>query len=341
MNCLSLSDIEFNQPLESIINKNAIPPKFSACSFDNYIPDDNFPSQRQAKQKLIHFVEDLSQFVSSKKGLLKRFFAKKPKHIYLDGVFGVGKTHLLAAIGNTFKGKTIFISFSELMYLIAYSTLKDVADRFSSFDLILLDEFEIDDPGDAMMGINFIREINKTDTVIAATSNTLPSQLGARKLDMLVFKTRMGSLINSFETIVIDGKDYRIKSPKINSLNNSSTLKDICINSTSKKQNLYTTFDNLLDVLENVHPVRYKSIAEAAKTIYIENIHPLKEKDLLNALRFTYLIDILYYYDVEIFATSTCDLFDIFHNDLKSGKFNTKIGRCISRLAEKATIIKY
>ncbi len=344
-NIITLSEIDFKAPIEEIVTHNAIPPKFKNCSFDNYIPNDDYPSQKAAVERLKNFVNEYEQFRKKqpKNALLKKFFkAKKPKNIYLDGVFGVGKTHLLAAVGNAYKGKSIFLSFSDLMYLVSHYTLMKVVQMLTErFDLILLDEFELDDPGDAMTGINFIREVNKTDSVVITTSNALPTELGARKLDILIFKERIGKLIDAFETIIIDGKDYRIKCKNIDLNKKAKSLKEMFEQyKTKERYKMFITFEDLLKQLRDIHPTKYANFSYKLDALFIENLRPFKDSELPDALRFTHLIDTLYYGDVEIFATSQTDLLSIFHPDLKDGKFKSKIGRCISRLSEKCFLIQ-
>ncbi len=341
---LSIDDIDFSTSIDSLIDSNAIPPKFKMCTLDNYYPDRDYPSQEEAKRKLKIFLKQMEDFKKIKrkpKILSKVFKTKKPKNIYLDGVFGVGKTHLLSAIGNEYKHKSAFLSFSELVYLIAFYRLRDVVMELSNkFDIVLIDEFELDDPGDAMMGINFIREINYTDCVVIATSNTLPSQLGERKLDIFTFKERIGKLANSFDTIIIDGKDYRINLKKIKFNSTNKSIESIFKSyKTGGKKKLIVDFEKLIEKLREIHPFRYTQLSYNIDALFIENLRPFSSEELMDALRFTHLIDTLYYGDVEIFANAKCDIFDIFHPDLKEGKFKTKIGRCLSRLSEKGTLI--
>ncbi len=341
---LNIDDIDFSVSIDSLIESNAIPPKFKKCTFENYYPDNNYPSQEEAKNKLKAFVKQMEDFrkIKERPKLLRAISkVKKPKNIYLDGVYGVGKTHLLAAIGNEYKHKSAFLSFSELTYLIAYYTLEDVVKELScKFDIVLIDEFELDDPGDAMMGINFIRQMNKTDCVVVATSNTLPSQLGQRKLDILVFKERIGKLVNSFDTIIIDGKDYRIKLKKIEFNETSKSIESIFETYKTKgRKKLIVDFERLIEKLKEVHPFRYTQLSYNLDALFIENLRPFSSEELMDALRFTHLIDTLYYGDVEIFASGKYNIFDLFHPDLKDGKFKTKIGRCLSRLSEKCTLI--
>lgn len=342
---LNLEAIGFDTPIELLINNNNIPHKFRGCSFENYIPNKNYPSQKEVKEKLIEFVSSLSEY--NKRGFYSKFtkrvlkIRKKPKSIYLDGGFGVGKTHLLSAVGNVYNGKVIFLSFSQLMYLIAYFNLLPLVEKISKFDLVLLDEFELDDPGDAMMGINFIREINKTDTVIAATSNTTPVALGGRQFDMMLFKERIGGLINFFETLAIDGKDYRVtKAPKTQYESSKKTLKELFLSyKTNGRGKLYVKFGDFIKTIKDIHPVRYINFNEKIDAIFIENLRKFTDDELLDALRFTYLIDILYYGSIDIFISTDIQLWDMFSDDLKDGKFRNKIMRCLSRIAEKGVFV--
>ena len=112
------------------------PPEFSEARFSTYIPDPNFPSQIQA----VHACRD---FLSSK----RRFFGKKESApgIYLDGGFGVGKTHLLASIWHQHKGKKLFGAFLDMTAITGYLGFAEMAKRLSDYELICIDEFELDD----------------------------------------------------------------------------------------------------------------------------------------------------------------------------------------------------
>jgi len=347
-NILDINDIDFSPSFESILKKSTIPQKFKNCTFDNYFPDKRYNSQREVKEKLIEFVDKLEKFkkIKTKPKLLRGLYnTSKPKNIYLDGVYGVGKTHLLASLANEYSGKSVFLSFSELSYMIALYNFKSVVGKLTEqFDLVLIDEFELDDPGDAMMGINFIREVNKTDSVVVATSNTLPTQLGARKLDMLLFKDRIGALIECFETYIIEGDDYRInlKKEEFNPLSRSKEMETLFeLYRTKSRAKLIVDFDSLLEKLRLVHPFRYKQLSNNLDALFLKNIRPFSENEIADALRFSHLIDTLYYGDVDIFISGNCDISNLFHPDLKEGKFKTKIGRCLSRLSEKCTIITH
>ena len=78
-----------------------LPPRqFETATFDSYRPDEDFPSQNVALERLRAFAGEWGP--SKPRGLFsraKRAPAQKPG-VYLDGGFGVGKTHPPPALGG-------------------------------------------------------------------------------------------------------------------------------------------------------------------------------------------------------------------------------------------------
>ena len=82
--------------------------RFGEVSFDSYIPDPNQPSQAEAVQKLKTFGDKINKGGNSG-GFFGKLFGGKKKDsaksgLYLDGGFGVGKTHLLASLWHYVDG---------------------------------------------------------------------------------------------------------------------------------------------------------------------------------------------------------------------------------------------
>ncbi|MEN9872217.1 MAG: cell division protein ZapE, partial [Actinomycetota bacterium] len=152
---------------EELIRQLVPPPEFVKAHFENYRPDPNFPSQQAA-------VERSKQFVT---GPARKLFSKSEAipGIYLDGGFGVGKTHLLASIYHAFSGRKAFGSFLEYTSLVGYLGFSQAIASFSSYALICIDEFELDDPGDTMLMSRFLKELSEKGVRFAATSNTPPN----------------------------------------------------------------------------------------------------------------------------------------------------------------------
>jgi len=146
------------------------PPEFDQARFGSYRPDENFESQSIALQLCKEFVH----------GPKKRLFTKTEKFpgIYLDGGFGVGKTHLLASIWHSYPGVKAYGSFLEYTSLVGYLGFAQSVLELKKYGLICIDEFELDDPGDTMIMSRLLKELEASGTRFAATSNTPPNALG-------------------------------------------------------------------------------------------------------------------------------------------------------------------
>ena len=182
-----------------------VPPReFAEASFKNYIPHSEYESQT--------FAHAQAKLFAAGKAPSKGLFAKKepvPAGIYLDGGFGVGKTHLLAAIWHEFKGKKVFGSFIAYTGLIGALTFAEAVKALSKYELVCIDEFELDDPGDTMLMSRFLKELSEKGVRFAATSNTPPNALGQGRFAAEDFKREIQGLGERFEIVSVDGEDYR------------------------------------------------------------------------------------------------------------------------------------
>ena len=98
--------------------KHLVPPRqFETATLDSYRPDRDYPSQGAAVAAIRNFAHVFSRKNSG--GLFSR---RKPPvelpGIYLDGGFGVGKTHLLAALWHLAPGRKYFGTFIEYTALV-------------------------------------------------------------------------------------------------------------------------------------------------------------------------------------------------------------------------------
>ena len=105
---------------ERLIAQLVPPPTFADVSFDTYRPDPAEPSQSAAVQTCRKFAEEAVARRAGKKKLFGKREVLPGVGIYLDGGFGVGKTHLLAssyyAVGDS-GSKRAFATFGELTQL--------------------------------------------------------------------------------------------------------------------------------------------------------------------------------------------------------------------------------
>ncbi|NLA66390.1 MAG: cell division protein ZapE, partial [Leucobacter sp.] len=194
------------------------PPQFDHASFESYRPDEAHPSQAEARDTLRAFCEPETPIARGGGffGFGRKKSAAQPQHqvvtkpgVYLDGGFGVGKTHLLAATWHTTQGRKYFGTFIEYTALVGALGYSGALGVLQGARLICIDEFELDDPGDTMLMTRLIGDLTSSGSRIVATSNTPPNALGEGRFAASDFMREIQAMADRFVTIRIDGVDYR------------------------------------------------------------------------------------------------------------------------------------
>ena len=307
------------------------PPQFTDATFESYRADPAFPSQQEAKALLMAF-SGLSA-PEARGGFFRR--AKKGPElkpgVYLDGGFGVGKTHLLAAIYHAMSARRkYFGSFIEYTALVGAIGYQNTVDLFRGSDLLCIDEFELDDPGDTMVMTRLLGELVASGTRLAATSNTPPNALGEGRFAAQDFLREIHAMAASFQTIRIDGTDYRHRTLD----GHAAVLEPAAYETTiadAATRGLVSddSFDALIGHLASVHPSRYIRLIEELSMVGLRDVAPLSDQSA--ALRFVAFIDRVYDAELPIRATGTSlDL--VFPEEMLAGGYRKKYLRAISRL---------
>lgn len=304
------------------------PPQFDEATFDSYRADDEHPSQAEAKEQLTAFAAGAEP---AKRGL----FSRKPKTapmkpgVYLDGGFGVGKTHLLAAVFHAVPARRkYFGSFIEYTALVGALGYRNTVDLLKGSALLCIDEFELDDPGDTMVMTRLLGELVASGTRLAATSNTPPNALGEGRFAAQDFLREIHAMADSFETIRIDGVDFRQRS-----LDGAAVvLDDDAYNEALDAAGTTVSddaFDELLSHLAHVHPSRYIRLVDDVEAVGLRDVRQITDQS--EALRFVAFVDRVYDAQLPIRATGTA-LNDVFSADMLEGGYRKKYLRAVSRL---------
>jgi cell division protein ZapE len=248
--------------------------------------------------------------------------------IYLDGGFGVGKTHLLASIWHEFRGTKAFGSFLEYTSLVGYLGFQTAVSLFSKYQLICIDEFELDDPGDTMIMSRLLKELEKAGVRFAATSNTPPNALGQGRFAADDFKREIQGLGERFLMISVDGEDYRHRDSAADSRNLSKLELDSWIHS---RVNPYQDeFTDLLKHLSTLHPTKYRALAKHAGALAITGLRQLD--DQVPALRFVAFIDRLYEQQIPLRTSGEVPATKVFSQTMIEGGYRKKYLRAVSRI---------
>ena len=296
------------------------PPEFFQARFENYRPDPAFASQQAA-------VDRAKQFVT---GPTKKLFSKAVSipGVYLDGGFGVGKTHLLASIWHAYQGPKAFGSFLEYTSLVGYLGFAEAVSQFSKYGLICIDEFELDDPGDTMLMSRFLKELSAKGIRFAATSNTPPNALGQGRFAADDFKREIQGLGERFEMISVDGEDYRHRDSNSDSRNLSEReLKDWIGYQSDPYQD---RFIELLEFLGTLHPTKYRRLLNDVGAIAIYDLFQLE--DQVPALRLVSFVDRLYEQQIPLRTSGDLPATKVFSKTMIEGGYRKKYLRAVSRI---------
>ena len=102
-----------------------------------------------------------------------------------------------------------YVTFVELTHLVGALGFAATVEALSEFRLLAIDEFELDDPGDTVLVSTLLARLSERGVAVAATSNTVPEALGEGRFAAEDFRREIQRLAERFETVRIDGPDYR------------------------------------------------------------------------------------------------------------------------------------
>jgi cell division protein ZapE len=298
------------------------PPHFANATFESYLPQD--PSQAAA-------VADLRAFAGQVSAPRRRGLFRQPPPLrgrYLDGGFGVGKTHLLAALWHAVDVPAAFGTFVGYTNLVGALGFTSVVDTLSEFRLVCIDEFELDDPGDTVLMSTLCTRLVERGVVLAATSNTLPDQLGEGRFAADDFLREIQGLAAHFDVLRIDGEDYR----HLNVIEHVRAWESTAVRDAVEgiPGAVVDAFDALLAHLARVHPSRYRELLRDVTAVGLLDVHTMYDQS--DALRFVVFVDRLYDLDIPVY-TSGVNLDALYAPDLLRGGYRKKYFRSLSRLA--------
>ncbi|MCJ1712996.1 cell division protein ZapE [Curtobacterium sp. VKM Ac-2922] len=304
------------------------PPQFATASFDSYRPDPDYPSQAAVRDAVAAFVATRPE--PARRGLFGRRRSTDSTEgaarsgVYLDGGFGVGKTHLLAAAYHAASGRKTFGTFIEYTALVGALGFQGTIDLLRGTALVCIDEFELDDPGDTMVMTRLIKELSETGTRFAATSNTPPGALGEGRFAAQDFLREIQAMSDRFETMRIDGLDYRRRA-----VDESARVVDDVPAALPEGSVTLDDFRAVVAHLASVHPSKYVALVEGLDAVGLTDVQPFT--DQTDALRWVALVDRLYDAQVRIVASGS-PLDRVYPEVMLEGGYRKKYLRAASRV---------
>ncbi len=313
-------------PRERLLAALVPPRHFADESFDTYRPDPAHPSQAAALDRLRAVAGSLQD--APARGLLRRRRASAPPALYLDGGFGVGKTHLLAALARAVgPAQSSYGTFVEYTHLVGALGFAATVEALGTRRLVGIDEFELDDPGDTVLISRLLRELADRGVALAATSNTLPGSLGEGRFAAQDFLREIQALAARFEVLRIDGEDYRHRAVRTDLVAVSD--EQVRAVTASRPDATCDDFDALLAHLATVHPSRYGALLDGVGLVGLTGVTPVAGQDA--ALRLVVLVDRLYDRDVPVLLGGAGGA-ALFPEAMLRGGYRKKYYRALSRL---------
>ena len=307
------------------------PATFVDVSFDSYRPDPDEPTQTAAVASCLSFCEEAVRRRAGR----RRLFGKREQlpgvGLYLDGGFGVGKTHLLASsywrLPESPEHPKAFATFGELTQLAGVFGFVECIDLLGDYTVVCIDEFELDDPGNTTLISRLLSALVERGVSIAATSNTLPEQLGEGRFAAQDFLREINTLAAIFSTVRIEGPDYRHRGlpPAPTPLTDA----EVTGRAGQVPGATLDDFDALCAHLATMHPSRYLTLIEGVTAVHLTGVHPLDDQSV--ALRLVSLTDRLYDAGVPVVA-SGAKLDTLFSEEMLAGGYRKKYLRATSRL---------
>ncbi|MDX3802928.1 cell division protein ZapE [Streptomyces sp. AK04-3B] len=330
-------------PADRLVAEMVPPPRFDSVRFSTYVPDPNQPSQTQAVAVLEGFAAGLGGAHATgagRRGFLGFGRPKAPRTpagprgVYLDGGYGVGKTHLLASLWHATPAEPAlkaFGTFVELTNLVGALGFQQTVRTLSGHRLLCIDEFELDDPGDTVLVSTLLGKLVEAGVALAATSNTLPGKLGEGRFAAVDFLREIQGLSAQFRALRIDGEDYRHRGLPEAPAPYSDEQVAKAAHATEGAS--LDEFPHLLEHLAKVHPSRYGALTDGLKAVCLTDVQPVPDQS--TALRLVVLADRLYDREVPVLASGAP--FDrLFSEEMLNGGYRKKYFRAISRLTALA-----
>ncbi|GAA2780811.1 cell division protein ZapE [Crossiella cryophila] len=307
------------------------PPRFDAVRFETYLPNPEEPSQAAAVEAGQAFCGRVL-VGPPRKSWIGGLFGGKPAVVakpglYLDGGFGVGKTHLLASVWHAVPGPKAYGTFVELTHLVGALGFAGAVRSLSGHRLLAIDEFELDDPGDTTMVTRLLQELTSAGVFVTATSNTLPDKLGEGRFAAEEFLREIQAMSAKFTVVRVDGPDYRHRGlPPAPDPVAPSELDALAA---ARPGSTVDDFGDLCAHLATLHPSRYGRLLDGVSAVHLRGLHAVPDQDV--ALRVVVLADRMYDRAIPV-VVSGQPLSELFTAEMLRGGYRKKYLRAVSRL---------
>jgi cell division protein ZapE len=215
----------------------------------------------------------------------------------------------------------------ELTQLAGVFGFVECIELLGDYTLLCIDEFELDDPGNTTLISRLLAQLVERGVSVAATSNTLPEQLGEGRFAAQDFLREISALAAIFEVVRIDGPDYRHRD--LAPAPQPPSDEDVAARAATVAAATLDDFDALCAHLATMHPSRYVALLDGVTAVCLTGVHTIEDQNV--ALRLVALTDRLYDAGIPVLASGE-KLDQVFSAEMLAGGFRKKYLRATSRL---------
>lgn len=301
------------------------PPSFANATFASYRVNPDHAGQAEA-------VAEIQRFALAGRRRLWHWHRRGERAgLYLDGGFGVGKTHLLAACFHAATGTRRYLSFAEAIGLAVVTGPERAIDLLTA-DLVCIDEFELDDPSNTRLIDLLLDGLISRGSRVITTSNTVPGELGEGRMFVDQFRAQLVRISNTFDAVHVPGEDYRRRFRSEHQGQRPAAWGPDQALPEPTDGVLVSTASELSRFLAEIPIISLRRLTADLTHLAIADLEPFH--DQLDAIRFVQLIDRCYDWDVPVTVRSTALPDDLFLPEYRELGYRKKYLRCQSRLQE-------
>jgi cell division protein ZapE len=245
------------------------PPRFDGARFDTYVPDPAQPSQAAA-------VEALTASPRTLQPQPKRLFgrAEAPAGrpgVYLDGGYGVGKTHLLASLWHDAPGPQAYGTFVELTHLVGALGFAPTVEALSATGCWHR-RVRARRPGRHGAGLHAARPAGRRGRARRRHVQHAARLARRGRFAAQDFLREIQGLSAHFAPLRVDGEDYRHRGQPRRRPPVATTR---CGAGRGDPGASYDAFDALVAHLSTLHPSRYGALVDDVTLLCVTGVQPV------------------------------------------------------------------
>ena len=204
-----LSTVRRACPPDRLVGELVPPPHFAGVRFATYVPDPAPALAGGRGRGALRLRAELTA-PPGRRGLFRRTAPPAgPAGVYLDGGFGVGKTHLLASLWYAGARPKAFGTFVEFTNLVGALGFNRPSRRCRRTGCCASTSSSSTTRATRCWCPAARPARRRAGCALAATSNTLPGTLGEGRFAAQDFLREIQGLSARFDVVRIDGEDYR------------------------------------------------------------------------------------------------------------------------------------